>query len=91
MLVNNKQHPTSHDEWKHELLLPETFEWKKVYTTVYKITSDTNLRYFQYKLINRILATNTFLTKNGIEDDNTCSFCRENNETLVGIITKTST
>ena len=83
ILISNNKHPTSEDKWKHELLLPDSFEWKKVYTIVNKITSDTNLRFFQYKLINRILATNTFLTKIGIKDDNTCSFCRENNETLV--------
>lgn len=29
------------------------------------------------------MATNTFLTKIGIKDLNTCIFCRENNETLL--------
>jgi hypothetical protein len=82
-LVKNKKVPKSQDKWKHELSLPENFEWNKVYTTINKITSDTNLRYFQYKLINRILATNTFLTKIGIKDNNTCTFCRERNETLL--------
>jgi hypothetical protein len=65
LVIIKKKHPTSQDKWKHELLLPETFEWKKVYTVVHKITWN-----FQYKLLKRILATNTFLSKIGIKDDN---------------------
>ena len=81
-LIANDNIPTAQRKWTNDLLLPETFPWQKIYNLHNKITKDTNLKWFQYRLIHRILATNTFLCKIGIKEDNRCSFCKNHPETI---------
>ena len=45
-------------------------------------TSSTSIRMFHYRLINRILATNRFLKMINIKDDDRCTFCSHETETL---------
>ena len=78
----NKQKPISERKWNVELNLPENFKWNQFHKLTQHITLDTNLKYFQYKLVHRILATNTFLTKIGIKNNKKCSFCKLFDETL---------
>ena len=40
---------------------------------------------FQYKLIHRILITNSFLYKYGLKETELCTFCTETKESLVHI------
>ena len=49
--------------------------WKTAYTLASMCTKSTTLVSFQYRLLLRILPTNTFLTKIGIKQDTNCSFC----------------
>ena len=44
----------------------DTLNWKKIYSLPYGVALDTKTREFQYKLLNRCLVTNTFLSKIGI-------------------------
>ena len=83
IFCDNSDLPTAQRKWNNELLLPETFQWHKVYILPYKTTCDTNIRWFQYRLLQRILSTNTFLFKIGIAQNNTCSFCRTDTESLL--------
>ena len=50
---------------------------------VFQITRSTRIRMFHYKLINRIISTNTFLKIINIKDDDKCTFCKQEAETLV--------
>ena len=50
------------------------------YSMPFQTTKSTKLREFQYKLLHRRLATNTFLFYN-VEDD-TCTFCKTHKEDL---------
>ena len=43
---------------------------------------DTKLRWFQYKIFNRFLTTNTFMHKIGQRVDNLCTFCKKEAETI---------
>ena len=49
------------------------------------VTRSTRTRMFHYKLINRILATNQFLKIINIKDDDSCTFCTQEIETLTHI------
>lgn len=55
-------------------------------------TKSTTLINFQYRFLNRILLTNSFLTKIGIKQDPNCSFCRCRNtaENLVHLFQQRS-
>ena len=44
----------------------DTLDWKEIYGLPHRVTSDTKLREFQFKLLNRYLVTNVFLNKIGV-------------------------
>ena len=46
-------------------------------------TSSTRLKYFHFRIVNRIISTNAFLNKIAISDDDSCSFCHREVETIV--------
>ena len=48
----------------------------------FKVALDKKSREFQYKVLNRNLATNTFLKKIGKTDSSACSFCGVTDESL---------
>ena len=47
-----------------------------------KITLSTSLQSLHYRIVNRILPTNTFLLRAGLTDSNLCTFCNVALETL---------
>ena len=48
----------------------------------YKSTTDSTLRNFQYKYIQRIIATNKYLFKCNLSNTNLCDMCSEHIETI---------
>ena len=79
------------NKWTTELLLNTVTNndnygsdiwWKKVNKLFFNCTEDTNLRWFQYRLVHRILPTNKFLHKINIKTNDLCSFCGEQSETF---------
>ena len=57
-------------------------EWTKVYNKIYITTKDVQLRWFQYRLINRIIPTERYLYITKIKDDPICSFCQEEEQNI---------
>ena len=49
---------------------------------VFTFTSDTSLRWFQFRISHRILATNRFLFKLNISPSEMCTFCYNHSETI---------
>ena len=64
----------------------DTLDWKEIYGLPHRVTSDTKLREFQYKLLNRYLVTNVFLNKIGVLPSPACSFCGKEDESLEHIL-----
>ena len=62
---------------------PDNVDWKAVYRTPFLCTKITKLIVFQFKLLHRRLATNTFLTKVNLRDNEQCTFCKSEKETLI--------
>ncbi|KAK6188618.1 hypothetical protein SNE40_004759 [Patella caerulea] len=56
--------------------------WKKIFMIPWKCTAETKFIEFQYKMVNRILTTQTVLFKIKIKENNLCSFCEQVPETL---------
>ena len=48
----------------------------------YKSTTDSTMRNFQYKYIQRIIATNKHLFKCNLSNTNLCDMCSEHIETI---------
>ena len=78
----NTDIPTCHLKWN---TLFNNVEWTKVHALVFIISKDTYTQWFQTRIVHRILGTKSLLFKMNIVHDNLCSFCKENEETLLHI------
>ena len=56
-------------------------DWKSIYLLPRCVTLDTNLRMFQYKLLNNVLYLNNMLFRFKKVDSLFCSYCNEEEET----------
>ena len=72
--------PTAINKWNAVFL---NLNWKEIFTKSWKISTDTRLKWFQIRLLHRILATNKFLYTCKIVDSPLCSFCKAEEETLL--------
>ena len=52
----------------------DILDWSEIYSLLHRVTSDTKLSEFQFKLFNRYLATNDVLNKIGVLPSPACSF-----------------
>ena len=56
-----------------------------MHALVFIISRDTYTQWFQTRIVHRILGTKSLLFKMNIVHDNLCSFCNENEETILHI------
>ena len=61
----------------------EIIDWKTVYRIPFLCTKITKIIVLQFKLLHRRLATNSFLTKINLKDNEQCTFCQNDKETLI--------
>ena len=60
----------------------DNLDWKKIYSLPHRVALDTKSREFQYKLLDRCLASNVLPSETGIIPSPGCSFCGEAEESL---------
>ena len=77
--------PTAQRYFSNLLMLPDDFDWTKIYDLPRKTTVDTSLRVFQYKILNNVLYLNEKLFHFRLVDSGKCSFCLVSNETPIHI------
>ena len=73
--------PTNPKYYKDTLPNVEV-EWKNIYLLPHRVTIDTKLRMFQYKILNNILYLNKHLLLFGKKDNKFCSYCLTEEETI---------
>ena len=76
----NKIKPTSQTYFEN-LFSNFNLDWKSIYLLPRRVTLDTNLRMFQYKLLNNVLYLNNMLFRFKKVDSPLCSYCNEEEET----------
>ena len=71
-------------KWSNEINLPpdEKIDWRAVYQLAFQCTKSSKLITFNCKLLHRRLATNTFLKKIRVLEDDKCTFCQSEAESL---------
>ena len=74
--------PSSQIKWQIEFQVTN-LNWKRMYRLPFLLTVESKYKWFQYRINNRILATNSFLKKINIVDSDLCSFCKKETETIV--------
>ncbi len=72
ILTNDDKSPNCCAKW--EIVFGEKIDWKRCFTQIQKI-DETKLKWFQLRVINRILATNVVLKEMGVLQSNLCRFC----------------
>ena len=72
------------DKWQRDLQnnLNDSLIWKSRFTLLYKSSIDNKMRNFQFKLIHRKIAPQSFLYKIGISTSSSCTFCENHEQTL---------
>jgi hypothetical protein len=87
--IENKQILKSQEKWLHDLNIDfESSTWNHAYTISYTSTLDTDLRYFQFRILHRVLTTNRYLKIIGVNEDDLCNFCKQESETLLHLVTE---
>ena len=57
-------------------------KWKKLNSQIFKDIKDVKLQWLQYRIIHRILGTNLLLFKMKIQNNDKCTFCNTESETI---------
>ena len=85
-MTNKSERPKSSqlEKWRKEINveLDQNIAWEVAYKMAFKCTKISKLGVFNFKFLHRRLATNTFLNKMGLVDDEICIFCQSERESL---------
>ena len=71
----------SETKWEN-ILNNSNINWKKIYIIPFLSITDISLRYFQYKILHRIIPTNKYLYYCKLSNSNLCEFCSSHIETI---------
>ena len=79
ILNESDAQPAALNKWNNRF---NNLNWEKIFSNIYKVSSDVQLRWFQYRLINRLLPTERFLFLRKLADDPVCNLCNEQEQSL---------
>jgi hypothetical protein len=68
---------------KWEQKLDTELDGSMLLNDIYRITNDTKLRNFQFKLLHHILPNNNLLHKIGIKNSALCNFCNQEEDSVL--------
>ena len=71
--------PTAMKKWNNYF---ENLDWSKIFSNIYTTTIDTQLRWFQFRLLHRIIPTQKYLYITKISDDPVCNLCSEEEQDI---------
>ena len=80
--------PTAQSKFDSLYNISNILDWKNIYQLPGRVTLDTRTRAFQYKILNRILYTNSILYKMKLIPSPLCTFCGDHEETLEHLLVK---
>ena len=70
---------SSKQKWNDKF---DNLNWKYIFRICHKTTTDTKIKWFQYRLLYRTLPTNRFLSLRKIKNTSLCDFCNSHEETI---------
>ena len=85
LLSNSTESPTCFVKWKNELPFVPDKKIKDAFITCFKITLDSSIQWLQFRILHRILATNSYLKKIKIKNCDLCTLCNSEPETIIHI------
>ena len=81
-MVAQKKECKSLVRWKQSFDLDEK-NWRIYCSVAFNCTIDVDLRWFQFKIVHKILYTNDLLFRLKLVDSKECSFCKSHPETVL--------
>ena len=83
--INDLQYKQKYkDKWNTTLNVNlSDQEWKMINILPFRITKDASLRWLQYRIIHRCIATNDMLSNFNLVESSLCTFCSEHTETII--------
>ena len=85
ILNTNCEEPTGKVRWNQIFNICDA-EWEQIFSLPFRLTKNTKLQWFQFRINHKILSTNSFLQKIKLKDTNICTFCRSETETIEHIL-----
>ena len=79
ILIKSDTCPTAVDKWNK---IYNNLNWTQIFSKCFKTSVDTRLRWFQTRILHRLIATQKFLYNCKIADSPQCVFCSEEIETI---------
>ena len=79
-LIANNDIPTSQLKWSQYF---NDINWKYAYKILFTITRDSYIQWLQLRILHRIIGTKSLLFHMNIVTDNLCTFCKEEEETII--------
>ena len=79
ILTKDDNEPKCCSKWTEKLSI--NLSWKNVFFRIHKIR-EVKLKWFQIRIVHRILATNSVLKEMGIVPSNVCDFCKEEKDSI---------
>ena len=80
MFQKDNELPTASTKWNSEL---PSLDWRAIFKHSIKVTPDPQLKWFQARIIHRILPTKKYLHLCKLTHSPLCVFCNRNIETLI--------
>ena len=59
-----------------------SLDWPVIYSSLMNSTSNTKLKWFQYRILYKVQTTNDYLNKRKVTDSDRCTFCKSEQETI---------
>jgi hypothetical protein len=81
-LKKNEYEPVCLTKWSNTFANLTCEDQKHLYNMPFAITQDSTLQWLQYRIVHRILGTNSFLHKIKYIDSPACTFCQNECETI---------
>ena len=81
IISNKKITPSFCNKWQTKLVNYNNLDWKNVFSDVQKI-KEVKLKWFQLRIQNRIIGTNIVLRNMRLRNDELCSFCSLERESI---------
>ncbi len=82
LIESSKSAPISTQNKWNTILGTNIEEWKGIYKSIYLTTISTKLRDFQFRLLHRTIVTNKKLTQMKLSNNDKCTFCNNETETI---------
>ena len=80
LLLKSEATPTATERWNAKY--NQIFNWKKIFQLNINTTSDIQLRWFQMRVLHRLIPTEKYLHTCKIVDTPLCTFCQTETQTI---------